>query len=70
MEFDWRHLFPSHTLCLLSQHREGYELFQLIPNGMARRDFENAPSAPFMFSSFVFLRSDQIGRSTNDGLQF
>ncbi len=60
LEFNRHHLFRGHTFLSLAQRLDGYGVFQLLPNRMARRD----PAAPltnlFEFSNFVFIRSDCI----------
>lgn len=70
IEFNWHHMFRGHSLYLLSKHLSGYEVFQLVPNGMARRDAKDPLSNLFMFSNFVFLREDVVTSLDHAGLQF
>lgn len=70
IEFNWHHMFRSHSLYYLSRFLEGYEVFQLVPDGMARRDVKDPLSNIFVFSNFVFLRSDLIEPLERAGLRF
>lgn len=60
MEFNWHHMFRGHSLQMLAASIPGYEVFQLVPGGLARRDPKDPLSNIFMFSNFVFLRADLI----------
>ena len=60
LEFNRHHLFRGHTFLSIARRLDGYEVFQLLPSGLRRRD----PAAPltnlFQFSNFVFIRSDRV----------
>lgn len=58
LEFNWHHMFRGHSLYMLSALLKGYDVFQLVPGGIAPRDPKDPLSNLFMFSNFVFIRSD------------
>lgn len=70
IEFNWHHMFRSHSLHYLSRYLNGYELFQLVPGGMARRDAKDPLSNLFAFSNFVFLRADLVEPLERAGFRF
>lgn len=70
IEFNWHHMFRSHSLYYLASFLPEYEVFQLIPGGMSRRDAKDPLSNLFMFSNFVFLRKDLVQPLEQAGFRF
>jgi FkbM family methyltransferase len=60
IEFNWHHMFRGHSFQMLASMLPGYEVFQFVPGGLARRDPKEPLSNLFMFSNFAFLRADLL----------
>lgn len=58
IEFNWHQLFRNTSLLFFSKQLPGYETYQLIPQGWIKRDPKDPLSNIFLFSNFVFVRSD------------
>ena len=58
IEFNWHQLFRNTSLHFFSKQLPGYKLYQLIPQGWIERDPKDPLSNIFMFSNFIFVRSD------------
>jgi hypothetical protein len=60
MEFNWHQMFRNAPLYYFSKQLHGYETYQLLPNGWAKRDPKDPVSNIFLFSNFVFVRSGEV----------
>ncbi len=58
IEFNWHQLFRNNSLHFFSKQLPGYKTYQLIPQGWIKREPRDPLSNIFMFSNFVFVRSD------------
>jgi FkbM family methyltransferase len=55
VEFNWHHLLRGTTMYGLAQLLPGYDLYQLTPDGWARRDPMDPTANVFRHSNFVFV---------------
>jgi FkbM family methyltransferase len=60
IEFNWHQLFRNTSLHFFSTQLPGYKIYQLIPQGWIQRESKDPLSNIFMFSNFIFVRSDQV----------
>ena len=58
IEFNWHQLFRNASLHFFSKQLPGYDTYQLIHQGWIKRAPRDPLSNIFMFSNFVFVRSD------------
>ena len=58
IEFNWHQLFRNVSLNHFAEKLPNYAVYQLIPNGWARRDPTDPLSNIYYFSNFVFVRPD------------
>nr|VFK57048.1 MAG: methyltransferase, FkbM family [Candidatus Kentron sp. TUN]VFK62543.1 MAG: methyltransferase, FkbM family [Candidatus Kentron sp. TUN] len=58
IEYNWHQLFREKTLFSFSRILDGYDVFQLLPNGLAERDPKDPLANIYEFSNFVFVRED------------
>lgn len=58
IEFNWHQLFRNVSLNYFAEKLVGYDVYQLIPNGWAKRDPKDPYTNIYAFSNFVFVRSD------------
>jgi len=58
LEFNWHQLFRNTSLVFFSKQLAGYDTYQLIPQGWIKREPKDPLSNIFMYSNFVFVRSD------------
>jgi len=58
IEFNWHQLFRNTSLHFFSKQLPGYDTYQLIHQGWTKRASRDPLSNIFMFSNFVFVRSD------------
>jgi FkbM family methyltransferase len=58
IEFNWHQLFRNVSLNYFAEKLAGYDVYQLIPNGWAKRDPKDPFSNIFAFANFVFVRTD------------
>lgn len=56
IEFNWHQLFRNISLNYFSELLPGYDVYQLIPNGWAKRDPADPLTNIYCFSNFVFVR--------------
>ena len=56
MEFNWHQLFRNTSLNVFAERLPEYDLYQLIPNGWAKRDPRDPLTNIYWFSNFVFVR--------------
>ena len=55
IEFNWHQLFRNNSLYYFSQLLQGYEVYQLIPNGWVLRDPKDPLVNIYNYSNFVFV---------------
>lgn len=70
LEFNWHHMFRGHSLYMLAAALPGYDVYQMVPGGIVPRDPKDPLSNLFMFSNFVFIRSDlpvELGHDDRSG---
>jgi len=60
IEMNWHQLFRRHSLWSLSQELEAYEVYQLLPTYISKKDPKDPLANLFMFSNFIFIRADLI----------
>ena len=53
-------LLAQESMYSLSKRLKGYELFQLLPQSIVRRDPLSSEANLFVFSNFIFVRSDVV----------
>jgi len=58
IEYNWHQLFKNQSLFSLGLLLEEYTAFQLLPNGLCKRDLKNPESNIYSFSNFIFIRND------------
>jgi FkbM family methyltransferase len=58
IEFNWHQLFRNTSLNFFAEQLTGYNVYQLTYKGMKRVDSRHPYSNIYMFSNFVFIRSD------------
>nr|VFK20671.1 MAG: methyltransferase, FkbM family [Candidatus Kentron sp. LFY] len=58
IEYNWHQLFREKTLFSFSRILDGYDVFQLLPNGLVERDPKDPLANIYEFSNFVFVRKD------------
>ncbi|MHA7775137.1 FkbM family methyltransferase [Roseibium sp. M-1] len=58
MEFNWHQMFRSKTLNDFAEKLPDYDVFQLLPEGWARREPKDPLSNFYQFSNFVFVLRD------------
>nr|VFJ76365.1 MAG: methyltransferase, FkbM family [Candidatus Kentron sp. FW] len=58
IEYNWHHLFTEKTLYSFSKVMQGYDVFQLLPDGWVERDPKHPASNLYEFSNFIFVRKD------------
>ena len=58
IEYNWHQLFKAQSLYSFSRLLSDYQVFQLLPNRLARRDPKDPYSNIYHFSNFVFVRND------------
>jgi len=58
IEFNWHQLFRNASLHFFSKQLPGYDTYQLLPQSWIKRDPKDPLSNIFLFSNFVFVRSD------------
>ncbi|MEX0348511.1 MAG: FkbM family methyltransferase [Paracoccaceae bacterium] len=68
IEYNWHQLFRNQSLYSLSSALTDYTAFQLLPDGIARRDTKDPLANVFAFSNFVFIRNDLIDTLKANGL--
>jgi FkbM family methyltransferase len=56
IEFNWHQLFRNTSLNYFSELLPNYDVYQLVPNGWAKRDPMDPLSNIYQFSNFVFVR--------------
>ena len=56
MEFNCHQLFRNTSLNFFAERLPEYDLYQLIPNGWAKRDPRHPLTNIYWFSNFVFVR--------------
>ncbi len=60
IEYNRHHIFTGRTLYSFAALLAEYEMFQMLPGRLARRDPTDPLSNIFCFSNFVFVRKDQL----------
>jgi FkbM family methyltransferase len=60
IEMNWHQLFRQHSLWSLSQHLQGYHVYQLLQNAISLKDPRDPLANLFMFSNFIFIRDDMV----------
>ncbi|MCY6379323.1 FkbM family methyltransferase [Hoeflea prorocentri] len=60
IEFNIHHLFREKSLYSFARLLEGYEVFQLLPDRLEKRDPKSPYSNIYIFSNFVFIRDDIV----------
>lgn len=70
LEYNWHHMFRGHSLFTLSKALPGYDVFQTVPGGVARRDPRDPLSNLYIFSNFVFVRKDLVAKLEKAGVRF
>ena len=60
IEMNWHQLFRRHSLWSLSQHLQGYHVYQLLHNAISLKDPRDPLANLFMFSNFIFIRDDMV----------
>ena len=60
IEYNWHHLFRSHSLHDISQLLPEYKIYQLLPygNGFIERDPKRPESNIYHYANFIFVRND------------
>ena len=58
IEFNWHQLIKSQTLYSFSLLLSEYNVFQMLPNGLVKRDPIDPISNIFSYSNFVFIHQD------------
>lgn len=58
IEFNWHQLIKSQTLYSFSLLLAGYNLYQMLPNSIVKRDPLDPISNLYCYSNFVFVRED------------
>lgn len=55
IEFNWHQLFRNTSLHYFSQKLQGYDMYQLIPNGWINRDPKDPLVNIYNYSNFIFV---------------
>ncbi len=58
IEFNWHQLIKSQTLYSFSLLLTGYDVYQMLPNSLEKRDPLDPISNIYSYSNFVFIRKD------------
>jgi FkbM family methyltransferase len=58
IEFNWHQLIKSQTLYSFSLLLSEYDIFQMLPNGLVKRDPIDPISNIYSYSNFAFVRKD------------
>ena len=58
IEFNWHQLIKSQTLYSFSLLLKGYDVYQMLPNSIVKRDPLDPISNLYFYSNFVFVRED------------
>lgn len=60
IEYNWHQLFKRRTLYSFATLLAGYQVFQMLPNRLVRREPKDPYSNIYLFSNFVFVRDDLV----------
>lgn len=58
IEFNWHQMFRGNTLHDFAEMLPGYDLYQLLPGGWARRDPSHPLSNIYAYTNFIFVRGE------------
>jgi FkbM family methyltransferase len=60
IEYNWHQLFKRQTLYSFATLLAGYQVFQMLPNRLVRRDPADPHCNIYHYSNFVFIRDDLV----------
>lgn len=62
IEYNWHQLFSGQSLLALSKLLDGYQPCQLLKDRLEIRDPKDPLANIYLFSNFIFVRNDLIGK--------